>query len=110
MMEWRYVFDDEDNTIDSFLILWKANIEILIANREKIIIVMDTTRANLFSIQKIMKIISFISSNKRKLSETTEKVQIIAATDKQVRSIKSAMGLSPVRICEFEIIKNVADV
>jgi hypothetical protein len=109
-MEWQYTFDDTENTIDKFILIWKTNIEILKANQQKTVVVMDITKTNMFSVSKILKIISFISSNRRKLSETTDKVRIVVATSKQERNIKTALGISPVRICEFEIIKNIADV
>ena len=108
--EWLYVFDDKENTIDNFLIMWKVNMEILIAKQEKIVIIMDVSKANIFSMTKIMKIIGFISSNKRKLTASSDKIQILTSTDKQVRMIKNALALSPVRICEFEILKNVEGV
>jgi transcription antitermination factor NusA-like protein len=107
---WTYIFDDKDNTIDNFLFLWKANIEILITNNEKMIVIMDITNTNIFSMTKIMKIISFISFNKRKLKLTNEKIQILTSSENQVRMIQNALSLSPVRICEFEILKNVAEV
>ena len=107
---WTYIFDDKDNTIDNFLFLWKANIEILITNNEKMIVIMDITNTNIFSMTKIMKIISFISFNKRKLKLTNEKIQILTSTEKQVKMIQNALSLSPIRICEFEILKNVAEV
>ena len=103
--EWLYVFDDKENTIDNFLVMWKVNMEILIAKQEKVVIIMDVSKANIFSMTKIMKIIGFISSNKRKLTASSDKIQILTSTDKQVRMIKNALSLSPVRICEFEILK-----
>ena len=108
--KWVYVFDDEENTIDNFLLMWKVNIEMLIAKKERCVIVMDVSNTNIFSMSKIMKIIGFISSNKRKLKECSEKIQILTSTDRQVKMIQSALSLSPVRICEFDILKNVNDV
>lgn len=109
-MEWQYIFDDTENTVDRFILIWKTNIEILKAGKQKTVVIMDVTKTNMFSVNKILKIISFISSNRRKLSDTTDKVRIIVASSRQERNIKTALGISPVRICEFEIIKNVADV
>ena len=105
--EWLYVFDDKENTIDNFLLMWKVHIEILIAEQKKITIVMDVSKTNIFSMSKIIRIIGFISSNKRKLKASSEKIQILTSTDSQVRMIQNALSLSPVRICEFEILKNV---
>ena len=107
---WTYVFNDKDNTVDNFLFLWRTNIEILIPKNEKMIVIMDITDTSIFSMTKIMKIISFISFNKRKLKLTSEKIQILTSSEKQVNIIQNALSLSPVRICEFEIFKNVAEV
>ena len=107
---WSYVFDDKENTIDNFLFVWKVNIDIFISRGEKTVVTMDITKTNLFSVTKIMKIIGFISANKRKLKMTSEKIKILTSTDKQVKMIENALSLSPVRICEFEILKNMEQV
>jgi len=110
MDEWCYIFNDNDNTVDDFIFQWKIIMEILIRQQMKTIIIMDVSKTNIFSITKIMKIIGFISSNKKRLKETSKKIQILTSNDTQELAIKNALLLSPVRICEFEILKNVVDV
>ena len=110
MEEWCYVFDDKENTVDDFIIKWMMIIKILISQNKKTQVTLDITKTTVFSITKITKIISFISSNKKQLKEATTKIKILTSTEKQEKVIKNALFLSPVRICEFEIIKNVVDV
>ena len=109
-IEWRYVFDDREATVESFIVSWRANMEALQERGEKAVVVMDITETKVFTVQKAMKLVAFICSHRRKLSSVTEKVSIIVSTDKQRRGIKTALGMCPARICEFEVIKNVADV
>jgi len=102
LMEWNFVLNDDIKCIPTFITTWKSYLDEWSNNAVKVKINLDLRNAMNLTLRRLMMIVIFIGRNKNKITNTTEKISIIASSERQQKLIKSGIRLSP-KTCPIEI-------